>query len=97
MFSPTLTPALDEKIIVATTRPETMLGDTAIAVHPDDPRYKVIYHFKPTRFINICLTSALINAGSIFTGNSPFIRLSTVAFRSSPTLLLWTWNLGQAL
>ncbi|KAK6902833.1 valine-tRNA ligase [Kwoniella mangroviensis CBS 8507] len=29
----------DERIIVATTRPETMLGDTAIAVHPDDPRY----------------------------------------------------------
>ncbi|EGN97199.1 hypothetical protein SERLA73DRAFT_110363 [Serpula lacrymans var. lacrymans S7.3] len=29
----------DEKIIVATTRPETMLGDTAIAVHPDDTRY----------------------------------------------------------
>ncbi len=28
------------EIIVATTRPETMLGDTAIAVHPDDPRYK---------------------------------------------------------
>lgn len=29
----------DERIIVATTRPETMLGDTAIAVHPDDARY----------------------------------------------------------
>ncbi len=29
-------------IIVATTRPETMLGDTAIAVHPDDERYKDI-------------------------------------------------------
>ncbi|MCB1308943.1 MAG: valine--tRNA ligase, partial [Leptospiraceae bacterium] len=28
------------EIIVATTRPETMLGDTAIAVHPDDDRYK---------------------------------------------------------
>lgn len=27
-------------IIVATTRPETMLGDTAVAVHPDDTRYK---------------------------------------------------------
>ncbi|MEO6513770.1 MAG: valine--tRNA ligase [Candidatus Saccharimonadales bacterium] len=27
-------------IIVATTRPETMLGDTAVAVHPDDARYK---------------------------------------------------------
>ncbi|MDA0733625.1 MAG: valine--tRNA ligase [Chloroflexi bacterium] len=27
-------------IIVATTRPESMLGDTGVAVHPDDPRYK---------------------------------------------------------
>jgi valyl-tRNA synthetase len=27
-------------IVVATTRPETMLGDTAIAVHPDDERYR---------------------------------------------------------
>ncbi|KAI1795245.1 tRNA synthetases class I-domain-containing protein [Ganoderma leucocontextum] len=33
----------DEKIIVATTRPETMLGDTAIAVHPEDPRYKHLH------------------------------------------------------
>ena len=30
----------DEVITVATTRPETMLGDTGIAVHPDDDRYK---------------------------------------------------------
>jgi valyl-tRNA synthetase len=29
-----------ENIIVATTRPETMFGDTAVAVHPDDERYK---------------------------------------------------------
>ena len=29
-----------ELITVATTRPETMLGDTAVAVHPDDERYK---------------------------------------------------------
>ena len=28
----------DEEVIVATTRPETMLGDTAVAVHPDDKR-----------------------------------------------------------
>lgn len=28
------------ELIVATTRPETMLGDTAVAVHPDDERYK---------------------------------------------------------
>ncbi|MBU0744489.1 MAG: valine--tRNA ligase [Gammaproteobacteria bacterium] len=30
----------DESLIIATTRPETMLGDTAIAVHPEDERYK---------------------------------------------------------
>jgi len=33
----------DEKIIVATTRIETMLGDTAVAVHPDDPRYQHLH------------------------------------------------------
>ncbi len=27
-------------LVVATTRPETMLGDTGVAVHPDDPRYR---------------------------------------------------------
>ena len=30
----------DDEIVVATTRIETMLGDTAVAVHPDDPRYQ---------------------------------------------------------
>ena len=30
----------DESLLVATTRPETMLGDTAVAVHPSDERYK---------------------------------------------------------
>lgn len=29
----------DRHVTVATTRPETMLGDTGVAVHPDDPRY----------------------------------------------------------
>ncbi|MGH7699269.1 MAG: valine--tRNA ligase [Gemmatimonadales bacterium] len=29
-------------LTVATTRPETMLGDTAVAVHPDDPRYRAL-------------------------------------------------------
>ncbi|MDQ5982222.1 MAG: valyl-tRNA synthetase [Patescibacteria group bacterium] len=35
-------PVMDQvaEIVVATTRPETLLGDTAIAVHPKDPRYK---------------------------------------------------------
>jgi len=31
----------DEQILIATTRPETLLGDTAVAVHPEDPRYQV--------------------------------------------------------
>ena len=31
-----------ETITVATTRPETILGDTAVAVHPDDPRYAAL-------------------------------------------------------
>jgi valyl-tRNA synthetase len=30
------------EIVVATTRPETMLGDTAVAVHPDDERYRAM-------------------------------------------------------
>src|ERR1700752_5179364 len=30
------------EIVVATTRPETMLGDTAVGVHPDDERYKAL-------------------------------------------------------
>ena len=30
----------DKYLTVATTRPETMLGDTAVAIHPDDDRYK---------------------------------------------------------
>ncbi|KAJ2786551.1 valine--tRNA ligase [Coemansia interrupta] len=33
----------DERIVVATTRIETMLGDTAIAVHPEDARYKHLH------------------------------------------------------
>ena len=35
-----ITGTKDKYIIVATTRPETMLGDTAVAVHPEDERYK---------------------------------------------------------
>jgi valyl-tRNA synthetase len=50
----------DEKIVVATTRLETMLGDTAVAVHPEDPRYThlhgkfVIHPFNGRRIPIIC-------------------------------------------
>jgi valyl-tRNA synthetase len=43
----------DEYLPVATTRPETILGDTAVAVHPDDPRYQ--------RFIGATALVPLLN------------------------------------
>jgi valyl-tRNA synthetase len=46
----------DETITVATTRPETMLGDTAVAVHPDDPRYKHLVG----KMVRLPLTGRLI-------------------------------------
>ena len=48
------------EIVVATTRPETMLGDTAIAVHPEDQRYMhlhnkfVVLPFKGRKLPIIC-------------------------------------------
>ena len=35
--------AAGEELVLATTRPETMLGDQAVAIHPDDPRYKHLH------------------------------------------------------
>ncbi len=46
----------DERLIVATTRPETMLGDTAVAVHPDDERYRHLIG----RMVRLPLTDRLI-------------------------------------
>ncbi|HEX4075529.1 MAG TPA: valine--tRNA ligase, partial [Candidatus Acidoferrales bacterium] len=42
-----------EFLVVATTRPETMLGDTAVAVHPEDERYR--------RFVGKTVTLPLMN------------------------------------
>ena len=47
---------LDDYIVVATTRPETMLGDTAVAVHPDDKRYKNLIG----KLVNLPLTNRKI-------------------------------------
>ena len=46
----------DEVLVVATTRPETMLGDSAVAVHPDDERYKHLIG----KLINLPLTDRQI-------------------------------------
>ena len=41
------------QVVIATVRPETMLGDTAVAVHPEDPRY----HALVGRFVLLPLTA----------------------------------------
>jgi valyl-tRNA synthetase len=54
------------EIVVATTRPETMLGDTAIAVHPDDPRHahlhgKFVQHPFVDRKVPIITDATLVD------------------------------------
>jgi len=57
----------NEEIVVATTRLETMLGDTAVAIHPDDKRYKkfhgkfVQHPFFPDRKMPIVCDSELVD------------------------------------
>ena len=46
----------DQKVIVATTRPETLLGDTAICIHPEDKRY---LHLKGGK-VHVPLTNRII-------------------------------------
>lgn len=53
--------------MIATTRPETMLGDTAIAVHPDDARYThlhgkfAVHPFVPARRLPIITDAAAVD------------------------------------
>lgn len=55
------------EIVVATTRVETMLGDSAIAIHPDDPRYKhlhgkfAVHPFFNDRKLKIVCDSVLVD------------------------------------
>lgn len=57
----------DQKIVVATTRLETMLGDIAVAVHPDDNRYKeligkdLIHPFFPDRQMKVIADADLVD------------------------------------
>lgn len=45
LYNFTLSYSLDGEVAVSTTRPETMLGDVAVVVHPDDPRYQACSMF----------------------------------------------------
>jgi valyl-tRNA synthetase len=55
------------EIVVATTRPETMLGDSAVAVHPDDPRYahligkKLQHPFVDAPHLKVIADAALVD------------------------------------
>jgi valyl-tRNA synthetase len=54
------------ELVVATTRPETMLGDTAVAVHPEDPRYthlhgKLLVHPFVEREIRVITDAVLVD------------------------------------
>lgn len=84
----------DETIIVATTRPETMLGDTAIAVHPDDPRYTV--PISPLSNHHGTLISTRFHP-SIFTANSLCIPSLSAACPSSPTPSPSIWSSERVL
>ena len=57
----------DEEIVVATTRPETMLGDTAVAVHPEDPKYA---RFSPRSWLMTSLVSEAALKHPLHTHNS---------------------------
>jgi valyl-tRNA synthetase len=56
-----------DELVVATTRPETMLGDTAVAVHPKDPRYAsfhgkfLVHPFVEGRRIPVILDDELVD------------------------------------
>lgn len=57
----------DAEIVVATTRPETMLGDVAVAVHPSDVRYRKFHGralrhpFVPDRKMRVIVDAELVN------------------------------------
>ncbi|XP_049849662.1 probable valine--tRNA ligase, cytoplasmic [Schistocerca gregaria] len=57
----------EDELVVSTTRPETILGDTALAVHPDDERYKrfvgrrVAHPFIPSRRMSVVADSTLVD------------------------------------
>ena len=78
----------DEEIVVATTRPETMLGDTGVAVHPDDPRYKqfhgkyLVHPFIKDRRVKLITDSELVDM-SFGTGAVKVTRRTTPTISSA--------------
>ena len=75
-------------IVVATTRPETMLGDTAVAVNPKDERYK--------KLIGQMVMLPLVNREiSIIADRAVDINFGTGAVKVTPAHSLVDWQIGQ--
>mgnify|MGYP000850370885 FL=1 len=77
----------DEYITIATTRPETILGDTAICVHPDDERYK---HLKGKTAIVPLINRAI----PIIFDDYIDIEFGTGALKVTPAHDINDYNLG---
>lgn len=78
----------DEYITVATTRPETMLGDTAVAVHPDDERY--------TSFIGKTIVLPLMNREIPIVASARIDKdFGTGAVKITPAHDALDWEIGK--
>jgi valyl-tRNA synthetase len=77
----------DEWITVATTRPETILGDTAVCVHPDDERYK---HLKGQR----CIVPIVNRSVPIIFDDYITMEFGTGALKVTPAHDINDYNLG---
>jgi len=77
----------DEWITIATTRPETILGDTAVCVHPDDERYKHLHGKKAIiPFVNRVVP--------IITDTYITIEFGTGALKVTPAHDINDYNIG---
>ncbi|MCC8193665.1 MAG: valine--tRNA ligase, partial [Deltaproteobacteria bacterium] len=75
-------------LVIATTRPETMLGDTAVAVHPDDGRY--------SKFIGKYVILPLVGKAIPVIGDTYVDReFGTGALKVTPSHDHNDWNLGH--
>jgi len=77
----------DEWITIATTRPETILGDTAVCVHPDDERYK---HLHGKR----CIIPMVNRSVPIITDEYITMEFGTGALKVTPAHDINDYNLG---
>lgn len=78
----------DEFLTIATVRPETILGDTAVCVHPDDPRYA---HLKGRK----CIIPLVNREVPIIFDDYIDIEFGTGALKVTPAHDINDYNLGQ--